>query len=207
DDGDADEKDNKFSTKTSLTNLFAIDSERVADFAVWSFSVFDAPIEILIGTIFLYSLIGYAALIGISVAVFFLPLNNWASKAFTTTQDRLMSTRDRRVSLMNEVLGSIRFIKFMAFEHPFETRILDARDDEIRELRRNFVLEIIFQGIYNISPILCVLVSFWAYTSPLLMGQELTPSTAFTALSVWNELRFALNVYGSPLLSGRVASN
>ncbi|BGP39463.1 hypothetical protein JCM10449v2_003413 [Rhodotorula kratochvilovae] len=195
------EKDLKFSTKTSLTNLFAIDSERVADFAVWSFSVFDAPIEILIGTIFLYNLIGYAALIGISVAVLFLPLNNWASKAFTTTQDRLMSTRDRRVSLMNEVLGSVRFIKFMAFEHPFESRILAARDDEIRELRRNYVLEVVFQGIYNISPILCVLVSFWAYTSPLLMGRELTPSTAFTALSVWNELRFALNVIPDVIVS------
>lgn len=65
----------------------------------------DAPIEIIIGTgssrskasfsffprtskqsltrrrahqtAFLYSLIGYAALIGIAVAVLFLPLNNW----------------------------------------------------------------------------------------------------------------------------------
>lgn len=36
--------------------------------------------------------------------------------------------------------------------------------------------------------------SFWAYTSPLLMDQVLTPSTAFAALAVWNELRFALNV-------------
>ena len=65
-----------------------------------------------------------------------------------------MSTRDRRVSLVNEVLGSIRFVKFMAFERPFEERILKARGDEIRELRRNFFLEIAFQGIYSISPIL-----------------------------------------------------
>ncbi|GAA5926134.1 hypothetical protein JCM3775_005214 [Rhodotorula graminis] len=203
-DGDSDESDEadtKFSTKSSLTNLFAIDSERVADFSIWSFTFADAPIEILLGTVFLYSLIGYASLIGISVAILFLPLNHYASKAFTTTQERLMSTRDRRVSLVNEVLGSIRFVKFMAFERPFEERILKARGDEIRELRRNFFLEIAFQGIYSISPILCVLVSFWAFTSPLLMGRELTPSIAFTALSVWNELRFALNVIPDVIVS------
>ncbi|GAA6024648.1 hypothetical protein JCM8202_000420 [Rhodotorula sphaerocarpa] len=183
-----------FKSKNSVTNLFAIDSERVSDFVTWSSSLYDAPIEILIGTIFLYGLIGYAALIGISVAIFFLPLNNWASRSFTVTQDRLMATRDRRVSLMNEVLSSIRMIKFYAFERAFEKRILAARSDELAALRYNYFLEVSFQGIWTISPILCVLVSFWAYTSPFLMNRVLTPSTAFAALAVWNELRFALNV-------------
>ncbi|KAL7336764.1 P-loop containing nucleoside triphosphate hydrolase protein [Rhodotorula toruloides] len=229
DEGDDDEEEEAkegtggFKTKSSLTNLFAIDSERVADFATWAFSCaqanvgpvepdetdgssldarsWDAPIEIFIGTIFLYSLIGYAALIGIAVAVLFLPLNNWASSQFMTTQDKLMATRDRRVSLMNEVLGSIRMIKFYAFERPFEKRILDARRDELKTLRWNYFLEVSFQGIWSISPILCILVSFWAYTSPLLMNRQLTPSTAFTALSVWNELRFALNVVPDVLQS------
>ncbi|GAA5991895.1 hypothetical protein JCM10908_002259 [Rhodotorula pacifica] len=195
---DSDESDTTkpagFKSKNSVTNLFAIDSERVSDFVTWSSSLYDAPIEILIGTVFLYNLIGYAALIGISVAVFFLPLNNWASRNFTVTQDKLMATRDKRVSLMNEVLSSIRMIKFYAFERAFEQRILAARADELASLRHNYFLEVSFQGIWTISPILCVLVSFWAYTSPLLMGQTLTPSTAFAALAVWNELRFALNV-------------
>ena len=143
-----------FKSKNSVTNLFAIDSERVSDFVTWSSSLYDAPIEILIGTIFLYNLIGYAALIGISVAVFFLPLNNWASRNFTVTQDKLMATRDRRVSLMNEVLSSIRMIKFYAFERAFEQRILAARADELAALRYNYFLEVSFQGIWTISPIL-----------------------------------------------------
>lgn len=143
-----------FKSKNSVTNLFAIDSERVSDFVTWSSSLYDAPIEILIGTIFLYGLIGYAALIGISVAIFFLPLNNWASRSFTVTQDRLMATRDRRVSLMNEVLSSIRMIKFYAFERAFEKRILAARSDELAALRYNYFLEVSFQGIWTISPIL-----------------------------------------------------
>lgn len=190
-----------FGSKTSILALFSIDVDRVADFAVWCFSLIDAPLELIIGTIFLYSLLGYASIIGISIAVLFLPLNHYTSKGFANTQDKLMSTRDRRVGLMQEVLSSIRMLKYMAIEKPFEERILKARDAELAQLRWNYLLEVSFQAIWSISPILCILVSFWAYTSPLLMNKNLTPSVAFASLAVWNELRFALNVIPDVLIN------
>lgn len=82
-------------------------------------------------------------------------------------------------------------------------------NEELKHLRHNFLLEVSFNAIWSASPILCVLgeslislslriyadatisVSFYVYTK--VMGQELTPSTAFASLAVWNELRFALN--------------
>jgi hypothetical protein len=88
---------------------------------------------------------------------------------------------------MQEVLSSIRMLKYMAIEKPFEERILKARDAELAQLRWNYLLEVSFQAIWSISPILCILVSFWAYTSPLLMHKTLTPSVAFASLAVWNE--------------------
>lgn len=83
-----------------------------------------------------------------------------------------------------------------------------AGNEELKHLRHNFLLEVSFNAIWSASPILCVLgeffssdfliyadmphtVSFYVYTK--VMGQELTPSTAFASLAVWNELRFALN--------------
>lgn len=63
--------------------------------------------------------------------------------------------------------------------------------EELGHLRRNFLLEVGFNALWSVSPILCVLVSFWVYTS--IIGKELTPSVAFASLAVWNELRFALN--------------
>ena len=196
-DADADEEEEEegketFSTKSAVLNLFTIDVDRIAQFAEWAFSIVDAPMEIIIGTVFLYRLLGWAAFAGISVAVLFLPVNHYTSNSFASVQDKLMTTRDKRVSLMNEVLQSIRMIKYMAFEKPFEKRIEQARAEELKQLRRNFYLEVIFQAIWGVSPILCVLVSFGTYT--IVMKQDLTPSTAFAALAVWNELRFALNI-------------
>ena len=127
---------------------------------------------------------------GIAVSILFLPVNHWASKSFAVVEDQLMSARDKRTSLMNEVISSIRMIKFFAFEKPFEKRILEARDEELKYLRRNFFLEIAFNFIWGSSPILCILAAFSYYT--IVMEQKLDPSTAFASLAVFNELRFAL---------------
>ncbi|KAK4700303.1 hypothetical protein P7C70_g5949, partial [Phenoliferia sp. Uapishka_3] len=183
--------DVKFASKSQVLNLFTVDVDRVADFSIWCFSIVDAPAEIIIGTVFLYQLLGYAAFVGISVAVLFLPLNHYTSKAFANVENKLMNARDKRVGLMNEVLQSVRMIKYMAVEKPFEDRIMESRAEELRHLRRNFMLEVSFNAIWSASPILCVLVSFYVFTK--IMGRELTPSTAFASLAVWNELRFALN--------------
>lgn len=155
--------------------------------------------ELAIGTFFLYQLLGYAGLAGIAVTVLFLPVNHFVSKSFATSQDDLMSARDKRVSLMNEVLSSIRYIKFMAYERPFEQRILKARDEELKQQRKIYMLEVAFNFIWGASPVACVLVAFFVYTK--VMKQDLTPSIAFTSLAVFNELRYAINVLPDTFIS------
>lgn len=82
----------------------------------------DSPVEIVIGTIFLYNLLGMCCLnplichcdltsiisgvscfFGLAVACLFLPLNHYASKVVVGAQENLMKARDERVALMNEV--------------------------------------------------------------------------------------------------------
>ncbi|CAH7666033.1 hypothetical protein PPACK8108_LOCUS348 [Phakopsora pachyrhizi] len=119
-------------TKSQVLNLFTIDADRVADFGMSCFSLIDAPSEVIIGTVFLYDLLGIASIVGIAVSVLFIPLNHYTSKWYATVQDNLMVARDRRVSLMNEVLSSIRMIKYMAWESPFEKKILRSREYELK---------------------------------------------------------------------------
>lgn len=153
----------------------------------------------VVGTYFLYKLLGYAGLVGIGITVLFLPVNHITSKGFAKVQDSLMSARDKRVSLMNEVLSSIRFIKFMAYERAFEKRILSARGEELRQQRNTYLLEVAFNLIWGVSPIVCILTSFFVYTK--IMQRDLTPSIAFTALAVFHELTFAINVLPDTFIS------
>lgn len=77
----------------------------------------DSPIEIIVGAIFLYSLLGSSAFVGLAVTCLFLPLNHFAGKIVIGAQDNLMKARDERVALMNEILGAIRMLK--VFDYPF----------------------------------------------------------------------------------------
>lgn len=100
---------------------------------------------------------------------------------------------------MSEVLSSIRFIKFMAYEGVFEKRILRAREEELKQQRTVYFLEVAFNFIWGASPIACVLVSFFVYVK--VMGQPLTPSIAFTSLAVFHELEYAINVLPDTFIS------
>jgi ABC-type bacteriocin/lantibiotic exporter with double-glycine peptidase domain len=102
----------------------------------------DAPVELVIGTIFLYSLLGVSCLFGLLVTCLFIPLNHFAGKVIVNAQDNLMKTRDERVSLMNEILGGIRMLKFMAWERSFESRVHKVRRKELKYQRRNYHIEV-----------------------------------------------------------------
>lgn len=110
-----------------------------------------------------------------------------------------MEARDQRVALMNEVLGAIRMLKFMAWERSFEARILKIRERELKYQRLNYIIETLFNSIWNASPLLVTLVSFWHYT--VIRKQVLYPSVAFTSIAVFNELKFALNALPETLIN------
>ncbi|TFY65276.1 hypothetical protein EVJ58_g2068 [Rhodofomes roseus] len=190
--GDSEAKDeDDFSSKAQIMTLMTTDVDRVSEFAWHLFTLFDSPVELIIGTIFLYSLLGVSCFIGLAVTCLFLPLNHFASKIVVSAQDNLMKARDERVSLMNEILGGIRMLKFMAWERSFEARVMKVRAKELKYQRLNYHIEVIFNAIWGASPIVVALVSFWHFA--VVRGQVLTPSIAFTSISVFNELKFALN--------------
>ncbi|KAG6899520.1 hypothetical protein C0995_005779, partial [Termitomyces sp. Mi166 len=159
-----------FSSKAQVMTLMTTDVDRVSEFAWHLFSLVDSPIEIMIGSLFLYKLLG---------------------KVVVGAQENLMKARDERVSLMNEILGGIRMLKFMAWERNFEARVMKVRQKELKYQKLNYSIETLWNAIWNGSPILVTLVSFWHFA--VIREQRLTPSIAFTSIIVFNEMKFALN--------------
>ncbi|TFK38174.1 multidrug resistance-associated ABC transporter [Crucibulum laeve] len=188
----ADKKDeDDFSSKAQIMTLMTTDVDRVSEFAWHFFSLVDSPIEIIIGTIFLYKLLGVSCFFGLAVTCLFLPLNHFAGKVVVGAQENLMKARDERVALMNEILGGIRMLKFMAWERSFEKRVLKIREKELKYQKLNYTIETLWNAIWNGSPILVTLVSFWHFA--IVRKQPLTPSIAFTSIIVFSEMKFALN--------------
>ena len=68
----------------------------------------------------------------------------------------------------------------MAWERSFEARVLKIRERELKYQKLNYTIETLWNAIWNGSPILVTLVSFWHFT--VVRGQDLTPSVAFTSV-------------------------
>ena len=117
----ANEGESDFSSKAQIMTLMTTDVDRVSEFAwhmfalvgmphfsnffmeICSIWITDSPIEIVIGSIFLYKLLGVSCFFGLAVTCLFLPMNHFAGKVVVRAQDNLMKARDERVALMNEV--------------------------------------------------------------------------------------------------------
>ncbi|KAI0761279.1 multidrug resistance-associated ABC transporter [Trametes elegans] len=194
----AEKDEDDFSSKAQVMTLMTTDVDRVSEFAWHLFTIVDAPIEIVIGTLFLYSLLGVSCFFGLAVTCLFLPMNHFAGKVVVGAQDNLMKSRDERVALMNEILGGIRMLKFMAWERSFEARVLNVRERELKYQKLNYWIEVLWNAIWNGSPILVTLVSFWHYT--VIRKQVLSPSVAFTSV-MFNEMKFALNALPETLIN------
>ncbi|ETW77907.1 ABC transporter [Heterobasidion irregulare TC 32-1] len=193
-----DEDEGDFSSKAQIMTLMTTDVDRVSEFAWHLFTLVDSPIEIVIGTVFLYKLLGASSFFGLAATCVFLPLNHFAGKVVVGAQDSLMKARDERVSLMNEILGAIRMLKFMAWERSFEARVLKIREKELKYQKLNYTIETLWNAIWNASPIVVTLVAFYHFA--VVRQQVLTPSTAFTSV-LFSEMKFALNALPETLIN------
>jgi hypothetical protein len=130
-DAKEDENDSSFSSKAQIMNLMTTDVDRIGDFAWHFFSIIDGPLEIVIASILLYSLLGQfqglcwrhhilsvvqtgiSSFFGLAALGVLLPITNLAAKTFFNVEENLMKARDERMALMNEILGAIRMLKVL----------------------------------------------------------------------------------------------
>ena len=103
----------------------------------------------------------------------------------------LLAARDKRMGVLNELLGAIKFIKFFAWEERWTRRTMNARKKELSWMVKSRINSVLFSAIWTLAPILVSVVSFASY---IWLGNQLTVSVAFTAISLFTMVRAPLNV-------------
>ncbi|KAF9427068.1 hypothetical protein BGZ94_005535, partial [Podila epigama] len=107
-----------------ITNLMAVDANRVSALAASIFFLYTCPLEIFIGVFMLYNVLGWSAFVGLAVMLVTAPAHHLAAKKYARIQEQLMETRDRRVGLVSEMLLGIRMIKFFGWEKNVQKKIM-----------------------------------------------------------------------------------
>lgn len=98
----------------NATNLMAYDVDAICNSRDFILVYAAFPIEVIIGTGFLYSLFGSCAFVALAVLCCSSPLAALLSRRMTGFQQRVMQKTDQRLSLIGELLNSIRTIKYLS---------------------------------------------------------------------------------------------
>ncbi|RDW64426.1 ABC transporter [Aspergillus mulundensis] len=176
--------------RQSIINLAAVDAKRIADFVTFSYLIPSCVLRLAIAGGFLVRLIGWPSLLaGIGGAVLLAPFNSWLTSRYAVTQEELMKASDKRTSAVTEVLQGIRQVKFGALEQQWQDRIMEKREAELRLLWRTSVYTTGMVSVWIMGPLLLSAISLTVYA---LTEGDLSPSVAFTALSIFASLESSL---------------
>ncbi|KAL5043003.1 hypothetical protein BDW71DRAFT_130815 [Aspergillus fruticulosus] len=188
DEGEEDNNDDKPpQTKHSILNLLGVDVEKVSDFIAYSHLLLDCVVESILTTAFLVYLMGWKATsAGCVIPLLLTPLYYNITKRYSEKEQALMDRRDEKSASLTEMVHGIRQIKFSALEAEWYQKIQKLRGKELDEQRKVFWLNIVLNGMYTLVPIFmsCFSIALYVY-----LNGSISPSTAFTALSLFETLR------------------
>ncbi|KAJ7057932.1 hypothetical protein C8F01DRAFT_1255822 [Mycena amicta] len=163
-----------------IVNLMAGDANRIGMQVSGFFLLYGAPMEIIIGSIFLYQLLGFSAFAGFVVLFLGWPLNSYLTQRSVRIQKGVLKARDERMSVLTELIGAIKFVKFFAWEERWIDRALTARGNELKWMVKARINGVGFYILWMAAPIFISVISFATY--------------AFTAIALFGMIRQPLNI-------------
>jgi len=176
-------------TVGEITNLMAIDAQRLQDTTTFMHAVWYSAVQIILAIFFLWQQLGPSCLAGVGVICVAMPCTAIVAKWMGSLQKKLMKARDDRVDVNNEVLAAMKVIKLQAWEQSFEHRIQELREKELKQLLRYLVGRCFNFMLWSSVPLMVALATFAAY---IFSGHTLDVAEALTALVLFDILRFPL---------------
>ncbi|OOO08083.1 ABC transporter transmembrane region [Aspergillus oryzae] len=174
-----------------ITTLMAVDLSRLEKGCASLHILCATPIALIIALVTLLVNIGYSALAGYAFLVAITCLLTFAVRSIIVRRRAINTITDKRVSLTQEILQNVRFIKFFAWENSFLERLRMTRKLEIDSLRRFLATRhsntVSFTSMANFASLL----SFMTY---VLSGHTLSSDRIFASLAVFNAIRLPLSM-------------
>ncbi|RHY24580.1 hypothetical protein DYB32_008792, partial [Aphanomyces invadans] len=186
--------DSKFrreKTAGEIANMFSNDIQYIINFSINANQLWLVPVQVVVTLVMLYDVIGWATFVGAGVIVLTLVANHFLSVLIRNGFDDVMQKKDARMKTINEVFGAMQIIKLNAWEEKFGDKIAAERNDELAAIWRIFVRISMSTVILYLGPVVVTIVSFTAYT--IVMHEPLSAAKMFTALTLFNLLKWPLN--------------
>ncbi|CAK6970698.1 LOW QUALITY PROTEIN: ATP-binding cassette sub-family C member 9 [Scomber scombrus] len=173
-------------TLGQINNLVAIETNQLMWFLFLCPNLWAMPVQIVMGVILLYYLLGYSALVGASVIVLLAPVQYLIATKLADTQKSTLEHSTDRLKKTTEILKGIKLLKLYAWENIFCDSVEDTRGKELTSLK-TFAFYTSMSIFMNAAiPIAAVLATFVMHH--FINEKGPSPSEAFAALALFHIL-------------------
>ena len=102
-------------TKTvgEIVNLMSVDAQRFMDLTNYLHVIWSGPFQIVLSMILLYATLGPSVFAGLAVLILLIPLNAVVSAIRRYFHAKMMSKKDIRIKMVNEVLNGIKVLYYI----------------------------------------------------------------------------------------------
>ncbi|KAJ7662622.1 hypothetical protein DFH06DRAFT_1471431 [Mycena polygramma] len=179
-----------------ITNLIATDAHTAANKGkdVLRVVVY-APASFLLGTYFLWVILGWSAFVGLALMVLLAPVPGLVAKLIRSAKIKQLHATDARVQKVTETMSVLRMVKLFGWMSFSERQIDEKRAEELVWVKRAQLLNVATIVIGKILPAVSMLASYTVYTladsindSAGVMKQPLTPAIVFSSITVFDSL-------------------
>lgn len=149
-------------------------------------------VQIALYTYLLYKYLGPSVLYGLVVLLMVIPLNSITLRIVDYFSRFEIEARDARTKRTTESINNMKLLKVQGWEDQFANDIRRHRTEELDHHKSRGIIRAINSAISNAVPALVLVVTLTAYAKT---GKPIVASTVFTAISLFNQLRFPLFFY------------
>jgi ATP-binding cassette subfamily C (CFTR/MRP) protein 1 len=182
-----------------ITSLMSVDTYRVDQASALLHMTWTSPLSCIITLVLLLINLTYSALAGFGLLIIGVPLITKAMQSLFRRRKNINKITDQRVSLTQEILQSVRFVKYFGWEKSFIDRLAQIRAKEIHSIQ---ILLAIRNAINAVSMSMPIFASMLAFITYSLTNHGLAPAEVFSSLALFNGLRIPLNLL--PLVLSQV---
>lgn len=182
-----------------IVNIMSTDTYRIDQASGMFHMIWTSPIGIIVTLVLLLVNITYSALAGFALLMIGLPVLTKAIKTLFVRRRAINKITDQRVSLTQEILQAVRFVKYFGWESSFMERLGTIRKREVRAIQILLAIRNAINAVSMSLPIFASMLSFITYS---LSNHALDPARVFSSLALFNSLRMPLNLL--PLVIGQV---
>lgn len=166
-----------------IVNHLGTDSNAVAEVAIVFPELLYGVGIILAVTLAAVKLIGVGALAALAVLIVLSPLCHQIARRFVTYDDRIMTYRDKRVSLLSQIVAGIRVVKYLAWERRLSNDVKALRAEELAARRQLVLASSLSVLIFMLAQALANIAALATYTA---MGHTIDAPTAFAVIALFD---------------------